>query len=836
MLHAASTVGVDALRDVHLERPLVVAGDGPVAVQVSVDPCVGGTVAVHADGPTGWRRIADARLAPADDEPGPAPDGTVVDVASETAVGATLEACFAAAVADAANRALTVVGAGAIRRIGAPTAHMTCRVLVREVDEPARSRRADVVLLDGRGAPVTMARDVLLQPWVDASSEPDDWCLGVAWPAAPRLEPPADAGGTRWLVLADGSGYGAALAASLRTAGADVTLVTGAADVDHAAVLADLPPGPIGVAFLWGLDGPSGLPATVDELDRVQRAGCGALVDVVGALVASGRQAAIHAVTRGAQRVTPDDVADGAAQASIWGFGRAVAEEHPDLWGGLVDIDPADDPAAAAPRLLGELLSGPGEGEGEVAWRGGTRHVARLVPRPPGAAGIAIRPGTTCLVTGGFGAVGRPLAEWLAANGARRIVLLGRTPLPPRGEWPDVDPAGPAGRRIAFVRRLEGRGVAVHVAAVDVGDDDALRGFLADFAAEGWPPIRSVFHAAAVFGGELVTDIGPAALRAQLAPKVTGTWTLANALPDLDHLVLFSSIAATMPFPGQGAYAAANAFVEAYAEALAAAGRPVVSIGWPYWEGSDELLAGEVGQRRDDVGRGYKETARLLTEGVGMRGMRTEQGLDLLGRLTASGAARTVVVPVDWQSFVAARAARVPALVRDLVSSSSPAASSTPTDGPPTLAALLTAAPAEERADLAATAVRRLVGAIVKLPASRIEDRAPFGSLGFDSLLAIELRNRLEAELGLAFSATVAWNYPSVHDLSAHLLDRLAAAAPRSSGSAAVPSTGSDTPRSADQAERRTEAGTDRDGEVVSGVIALSEDEALAALLEGSGS
>ena len=410
-----------------------------------------------------------------------------------------------------------------------------------------------MVLLDERGTPVTMARDVLLQPWVDASSEPDDWCLGVAWPAAPRLEPPADAGGTRWLVLADGSGYGATLAASLRTAGADVTLVTGAADVDHAAVLADLPPGPIGVAFLWGLDGPSGLPATVDELDRVQRAGCGALVDVVGALVASGRQAAIHVVTRGAQRVTPDDVADGAAQASIWGFGRAVAEEHPDLWGGLVDIDPADDPAAAAPRLLGELLSGPGEGEREVAWRGGTRHVARIVPTV-GAGGARVASGPTARASSPAGSAPSVAASpggWPPTAPAASC-SSGAPRCRPAREWADVDPDAPAGRRVAIVRDLE-RPVPPSTSPPSTSATTRRCGLPRRRSpAEGWPPIRTVVHAAAVFGGDLVADVDDEAVRAQLLPKVVGAWTFHQLLPDLEHLVLFSSLAAVLPIGRAG--------------------------------------------------------------------------------------------------------------------------------------------------------------------------------------------------------------------------------------------------------------------------------------------
>ena len=359
----------------------------------------------------------------------------------------------------------------------------------------------------------------------------------------------------------------------------------------------------------------------------------------------------------------------------------------------------------------------------------------------------------------------------------------------------------------------------MHVASVDVADEGQLRGFLDAYRAEGWPPIRSVFHTVTVHGGHLVDELGAEAMHAQLAPKVAGTWTLADALGDLDHLVLYSSIAATLPSPGQGAYAVANAFMESFAEALSARGVPTVAIGWPFWEGTDEVLDGEVGQRHGDDGRGFKEAARALAEDVGLEGIPIRQGLEVLGALVADGRPRSIVAPVDWPTFGRARAARLPASVRDLVAATDRGASPAPAG----LVEALAEAEPDARAELVEAHVRGLVGEVVKLVPSRIDDHQPFGSLGFDSLLAIELRNRLDTTVGLPFSATVAWNYPTVAELSAHVLDRLVDVSAPASGAAPVPTAGP--------------IGSDDDLERAAGVVRqLTDEEALAALLDGAGS
>jgi NAD(P)-dependent dehydrogenase (short-subunit alcohol dehydrogenase family) len=130
------------------------------------------------------------------------------------------------------------------------------------------------------------------------------------------------------------------------------------------------------------------------------------------------------------------------------------------------------------------------------------------------------------LITGGLGEIALELAPWAVAQGARRLILLGRSPLPPRAEWTHLDPESRTGRRVQAIRALEAMGASVHYAAVDVSDEGQLYAFLDNYAAEGWPPIRGIIHAAAVIEDKLLPELDEASLERVLAAKARGAWLL----------------------------------------------------------------------------------------------------------------------------------------------------------------------------------------------------------------------------------------------------------------------------------------------------------------------
>ena len=829
LLRAAAALDSSSIRDVHLAPPLVMSGAAPT-IQVAAHVGHDGTqLTVHAMGHDGRVRLAVASIPLRADAVAPiGARATELEVPGTDDRVAALEMCLgnAARAADASG-SLAVVAIGGIDVRAAwptPARPLVCRLLLADADpQHATTHTADLELIDGNGSVLIRASHVVLQLDDLARAPIEEWINAIAWrPATPATAPRPDPV-SRWIVIAgegaDGERLCEALGGAVMVRFGDPVAVDEVADLlgrldattedgagsDH-----------LGVVFLA-----SGLPdldPTATSTAAVQVEKVTSVLHVAAALDRLHARATLWIATRGTHCAVAGDRAPGFADGTLWGLGRAIGEEMPGVWGGCIDIDPGASSQGAAAALAHELthLAEGAPIEGEVALRGSERLVARLVPAAVSRS-QPLRLGSDCtvLVSGGFGAVGHTVARWLAGEGVRRIVLLGRTELPPRARWAQVDPDSPAGRRVDIVRELEALGAAVHIAAVDVGDEAALCAFLDGFRAEGWPPIRAVFHAAAQFGGDLVAGVSDEAIRAQLLPKLVGAWTF-QQLPELEHLVLFSSLAAVLPMAGQSAYAAGNAFLDSLAGHRVAEGLPAVSINWGFWEGSDDAVTGEVGQRRLEEGRTFKETANALAAQHGIRGFRADQGLEAMRLLMFSDTPQAVVASVDWNALRALRVEIVAGLATDRIAAASRSLSELPSTAPEhrSLAQMLAEASVGDRPEVAEAAVRRIVGRVLKLPEDRIDSTTPLGSLGFDSLMSIELQHKVERELGMKLSATLAWNYPSVRELAAFVLDLLGHAGAPAERSAAMTPPVDSSP-----------------GPLASEVDNLSEDEALAALL-----
>ncbi|MFE0809333.1 SDR family NAD(P)-dependent oxidoreductase [Streptomyces sp. NPDC058848] len=371
-----------------------------------------------------------------------------------------------------------------------------------------------------------------------------------------------------------------------------------------------------------------------------------------------------------------------------------------------------------------------------------TVHQVVAEPLPGGR----LRPDGTYLVTGGLGALGLSLAEYFAEHGARTLVLLGRS-----GPRPEAEP------RLAALRE---RGVTVHTPACDVSDAAALHAALDAVRAE-LPPLRGVVHAAGLLADATVRNLTGQQLAAVLAPKTTGARLLdaATEQDPLDFFVLFSSAAALVGNAGQAAYAAANAGLDALAESRRRRGLPALSVQWGPFS--------DVGLAATDERRG----ARLEERGMG--GFPTHEAWQALLRLLERDTPVAGYVPINarqWFDAYPDTAAlgswqRLRAAAEDAGAA----------QGGEFLARLLDT-PAEERAELVEGRVRELSGRVLRLDAARIDRDTPFKALGLDSLMSLELRNRLEAVFGLRLSPTVLWAYGSPKALSAYLCEQLAPA------------------------------------------------------------
>jgi acyl transferase domain-containing protein/acyl carrier protein len=624
-------------------------------------------------------------------------------------------------------------------------------------------------------------------PAVAARERPDEGLYEVAWRERPRPAGGAVRPGA-WVLLMDRGGVGEALARELESQGAPVLRVRQGehparvseghyevrpdAAEDFARLLREGPVGPLAeVVHLWALDTPSLEQAPLEQLERAQQLACGSVALLVRALHGQGTPPArLRLVTRGACPVEASEPV-AAAQAPLWGLGRALAAEHPELWAGLVDVDPTASAESAGARLAAELL-GEAEGEDQVALRGSRRLVARLVRGQvePGALPPLSEEGTY-LVTGGLGGIGLQVARWLAEQGARHLVLLGRTPLPPREHWEGL----PAGSReaevVAALRDMEAVGARVRVAAVDVGEEQAMRALLESLAASGAPPVRGVMHAAGISELRPLTELEGRSLAPLLRAKVAGGLLLHRLLEaqPLDFFCLFSSGSALLGSPLLAAYAAGNAFLDALAHHRRARGLPALSVNWGFWS-----EVGIAARRGAETGRDY--TPR------GMEKIEPRRGLALLGRLMARGGAQMAVLPTRWEEWRTAypSASRAPLFTELLGTEHGPAphgAGEAPRPRRTLSAQELRAAAPAERPALLTGYLRGLVTEVLRLPPSTsLAEDEPLNRVGIDSLMALELKGRLQRELGVVLPAAVLLQGPTLAGLGVRLLELLEAA------------------------------------------------------------
>jgi acyl carrier protein len=313
---------------------------------------------------------------------------------------------------------------------------------------------------------------------------------------------------------------------------------------------------------------------------------------------------------------------------------------------------------------------------------------------------------------------------------------LGRSRLPPRANWGSVETGSHLAGQITAIRELECLGACVHLASVDVADEGELRGFLDEFRAEGWPPIRGVVHAAGVLQDGLLTQLDAAALTTVLRPKVLGGWLLHCLLRDdhLDFFVLFSSAGAMLGQPGQGNYAAANAFLDALAHYRQAQGQPALSINWGAWAG--EGFAESSG--------GKRLAARLAL--LGISSIAPRQALEILERLLGQSAGQVVAVPVNWKlyrEFYPTDSASPLLAELERESAEVPQAAGRTSER---RAAILAAEPAERRRLLQSYLSEQVARALGLSP-SKLDHQQSLSELGLDSLMAVELKNRIAVDL-----------------------------------------------------------------------------------------
>jgi acyl transferase domain-containing protein/D-arabinose 1-dehydrogenase-like Zn-dependent alcohol dehydrogenase/acyl carrier protein len=581
----------------------------------------------------------------------------------------------------------------------------------------------------------------------------DRWRYRIAWHPLPDRPAPALSG--RWPLLVprgheDGP-EATAVRAALTRAGADcVPVVVGpAADrTALAAALSDVADGARAVLSLLALDD------SPHPRHPLLPGGFAATVALVQAMDDLNTRLPVWFLTRGAVATAPGTGPDHPAQALVWGFGRVVALEQADCWGGLADL-PASPDDRAADRLIAVLA--------------GTDHEDQVAIRPTGVLGRRLeraatgglpgrrpwRPGGTVLVTGGTGALGRHVARWLARSGADHLLLVSRS-------GPDAEGAA------ELLADLARHGTRAELAACDIADRDALDALLAGIPADR--PLTAVFHTAAVLDDGVIGSLTPDRLAEVLRVKVGGALNLdaATAGLDLSAFVLFSSSSGVFGSPGHGNYAPGNAFLDALAEDRRARGLPATAVAWSGWADGG-MASGTVGERLQRHG------VRLMDPAVAVTAL--QDALD-------HDDPALVVTDIDWQVFGAeldkGRPRRLYAALPDLqrLRANRPAPHTgdpDPADTGDGFLAHLAALSDADRRHALLHLVRAHIAYVLNHPSpDDVEPARAFRELGFDSLTAVELRNTLGEATGMRLPASLVYDYPTPAALAEHLGERLA--------------------------------------------------------------
>jgi myxalamid-type polyketide synthase MxaE and MxaD len=497
-----------------------------------------------------------------------------------------------------------------------------------------------------------------------------------------------------------------------------------------------------GIVHLWTV------PTTNSQLETTIEYGCASLLHLVQALVQNQQQQVVPlwVVTQGAMSVGTDGETVQVQQTPVWGLGRVIAVEHPELQCRLLDLEPNTKEEELVQLLHQELISK--DDENQIAYRQGERLVARLVrrqtttePQPE----ITIVPESSYLITGGLGALGLQLAKWLADKGAKHLVLTGRR-----------KPSETAQQTIS---QIEQAGVKVSVLLGDVSVKQDAASIVEQVKAS-LPPLRGVIHAAGVLDDGVLQQMSWERFTKVMAPKIQGGWhlhQLTQELP-LDFFVCFSSTASLLGSAGQGNYAAANAFLDGLADYRRSLGLPGLSVNWGAW--GDGGMATRLADQ-------FQSRIRSL----GMSSIPPAQGLQILDQLLGESATSVGVLPVNWSVFATQLPAGMKMPVLSAFIASQSEAKETKTNE---FLVQLKAAKASDRPQLMTNYLQGVVGKLLGFPDSQMLDpQLGFFDIGMDSLLALELRNLLQTSLGCTLSTTVLFEFSNIQDLAEYLITKI---------------------------------------------------------------
>jgi len=511
----------------------------------------------------------------------------------------------------------------------------------------------------------------------------------------------------------------------------------------------------IHLLYLWGRNP---LPDSANRLQVSFKRSAGCLLNLVqsAASLSWSNPPRVWVITRHGQQVFDQEPVT-PIQTALWGFGQTISLEHPELWGGLIDVDDFIDKQEISDQILAETAS---QTEDEQsAFRGGKRYTPKLERILPtdrtGDKKKIVDSNGSYLITGGMGYLGFLFAKRLAELGARYVILMGRSKSSPR-----------VAEEIESLRR---DGVEVKIERVDVSDKKALADMFSRIRQEA-PQLKGVLHAAGSLDDGMLIRQDWDRFENALSAKAYGAWYLHELTKDLslDFFALFSSAVSFLGNRGQSNYAAANSFLDGLAVHRRQQGLPGVSIDWGAWA--------QAGMAVSD------EAVRVQLANQGFQSIDPEDGLALFESLIMGDLPRVAIPACDWQRYVdQLPAEKKIGLFSQLATrldtktpiEKLPKGNAKQKDKPELLRRLDQAQPNEIRritVDFLIEKARETIGID---PSEKIDPDRQFIDLGADSLMAVDMRNQLTKGIGAVVPVSALFNYPTVNDLSDYLMEEI---------------------------------------------------------------
>ena len=577
-----------------------------------------------------------------------------------------------------------------------------------------------------------------------------------------------------WLIFSDERGFGVRLAEALRHRGAHCSLVSKSSkyerrddhygidpmDLDHYQRLvidfvsfADSPLKR--VIYLWALDEELEETSSSRELSESHGRVCGGALLLCQTLVRFGGSPPpqLWLCTRQVQPTGREVGELNLADSALSGLAKVIELEHPELECRQVDLDLTDQKESIT-QLLDELEGN--DGESQIVYRDGLRFVSRLEEsrdQQGATKTLHCQSEGSYLITGGLGRLGLKVARWMAEQGARHIVLLGRKGL---SDGPDPSLDGFASQKLEAVRSIESLGASVKVVPMDVSDWARMSSLFKQFG-QSEPPLKGVVHASAVIDPVTLRDLDMKTFEAAFRPKALGAWVLHQLTRDmdLDFFVLFSSGASIWGSKDLAHYAAANQFLDTLAHYRRNRGLPGLSINWGWWAG----------------GGTTREMDRYFQQ-IGLVPMDDGECLEALSGCLTSGAVQRTVSRFDWNTFGSIMEARKhrPLLERAFIRNCKKN-NPLPQEGV-SFSRRLEESPPDRQWDLLLAHIRSVVGQVLGIDRPDLLDsKQGFFSMGMDSIMSVQLKSRLEASLEKILPRTAAFEYPNIMALATYIAE-----------------------------------------------------------------